>query len=114
MSIWTHINASIRYDLNGRKENLPDFNNTDIPTGSEGKLRYKIVKVKNNGSNVANVIIWGDLRDFTDQTVILNYFNGLVDGFNIRSAILEIHIESRRRIVYTYVDNYFIEEFRLH
>ncbi|WP_291726145.1 hypothetical protein [Bernardetia sp.] len=119
MSKWTHVNASIRFDsilhkhppLPTEKElglictinNGSEWENSFIPCGSEGSLRYNVIKNPNISDSAAMLVVfYGDLRDYDDEREIMHYFKDLVEGQSIRSAIIEIDIEEEGRYIYSY------------
>ena len=121
MSIWTHINASIRFDLTNFSDDLKpvlgkmylpyedsfDLEGYDgfIPCGSEGSLRYSIWESKNpDAAASCTVNIFGDLRDYNDEQEILLYFNRITELKLIRSGILEIDIEGHAVKIYKCVN----------
>jgi len=97
MSIWTHVNGSIRIDgLNYSK--LPKIWKFDVPTGSEGGIEfdYKIVGV---GAVLAVFNLWGDLRDYENVDEIINWIETSFKDNIIRSGIVEIDCEASDYIV---------------
>lgn len=112
MSTWTHVNASIRFDLFrvddcdynnveaikefiGPMKSFIDMNMADrlydyktdghdctLPMGSEGSLRYTVY---NDDNKYINVNFFGDLRDYDSEQAIVDYFNELInrDGATI-------------------------------
>lgn len=100
MSQWTHINAVIRFDclaMLGMK--FPDLSN--VPSGSEGDMQ---VQIWHNPSSHAmashTVMFWGDLRDYSNDKEVLDYFTDITKGQMISSGLLEIDVESRPTVVY--------------
>lgn len=110
MSVWTHVNASIRFDgIRGITE-LPDekafgeirrFEDRDVwgptilPLGREGSLEYQIINNPDPSSTSCMVVVfWGDLRDYYEHEPILEYFEKITEGQMIRSGILEISVGS--------------------
>ena len=109
MSIWTHVNASIRFDgipaLGTTIANLGhtcQFDSSEkiwgecnVPCGSEGSLQYRLWKT-GDGLVWYNAMIWGDLRDYDDIQQILDYLNKIIQGHIIRCGITAIHCEQQR------------------
>lgn len=119
MSQWTHVNASIRFDgLLGmglptkaelgevcryEDEDISSWDDSILPCGSEGSIDYKIVRNPNTNSMAAMVVVFfGDLRDYSDSTGILEYFKRITEGKMIRSGILEIEVESSEPLLYRF------------
>ena len=114
MSQWTHVSASIRFDgimgiglpteLDlGVICTFEDWNETDMPCGSEGGIEYTVIKNKDENSMAAMVVVfYGDLRDYEDSKEILSYFEKITNGRMIRSGILEIEIEYQEKLVYSF------------
>lgn len=119
MSQWTHVNASIRFDsvFNlglptedelGRicdfyDEDTSHWDNSILPCGSEGSIRYEIIRNEKDSDLAAMVIVfYGDLRDYDNKDYILEYFNRLTKGRMIRSGVLEIDIEYEGAYVFNY------------
>jgi hypothetical protein len=121
MSLWSHVNGSIRIDNISIDETREEFLNkiqklvgkqysyedllaledrepeTILPMGSEGTLKYSIWLNPNRHSVAqATVNIWGDLRDFgseEDIDKIVKWFSNIINHVDCRSAILEIDVE---------------------
>jgi len=118
MSKWTHVNASIRYDVFLEDEitekdlgiicSYEDWKDTDIPCGSEGSIGYSIDKTNQDGSAMygATVSFSGDLRDYNDPIEILTYFIKITKDKMIRSGILEIDVEFEDTYIYRYNDEW--------
>lgn len=119
MSKWTHVNASIRFDgltnktLPTKKElgivckygdeDESRWENPDLPCGSEGSIDYRIIKNPDKDCVAAMVVVfWGDLRDYDNIDEILQYFEEITIGKDIRSGILEIDVEFREILIYRY------------
>lgn len=84
------------------------WDSCEVPIGSEGSIDYSIWQnPKSNIISQYTVNIWGDLRDFGLSNIdkVKSWFNKITDGFMIRSAILEIDIESHSTIILSYQDN---------
>lgn len=130
MSQWTHVNASIRFDVMlghgmptkeelGKMclwgdEDTSHWDNPDLPCGSEESIQYKIVNTgpENSLANTA-VIFTGDLRDYNDTKEILNYFKKITKDKMIRSGILEIYVEYRTSLIYRYIEDNWILVYEL-
>ena len=119
MSVWTHVNCSIRIDAvrindSGKSkitelkkklgkiiewEDLSTVPDNPIPNGTEGSLRYQIIKNTDRASLAAYlIIIWGDLRDYNDHNEVLQYFKSVIEGEMIRSLVFEIDVEGSSKI----------------
>jgi len=105
MSTWTHVVGVIRFDsLPGMPE--PNCGSTceyeddesiwdkcTVPCGSEGSLQ--ISKWENPAScSIARYTysIFGDLRHYENGQEIIDYFNKIVKGQNIRQAFFSFYI----------------------
>lgn len=115
MSRWAHINGSIRFDgiamLGmsapdlGKTVSFEDpqkkWNECTVPMGSEGSIQHYMWKNPSESSLAAyTAMFWGDLRDFTDEEEILDYFKRVVKDQIIRSGIVEITTDKTR--IYQY------------
>lgn len=105
MSIWTHVNISIRFDalrLPGMPAALsrrPDLA-AKLPCGSEGPLEFQLWENPHPTHLAAYTAnIWGDLRDYDDVAEIRAYLDGLTRDAMVRSGIAEIDVEGRGRMV---------------
>ena len=123
MSTWTHIAGVIRFD--GLMDDVPHCGNTvvydgteaewdacDVPCGSEGSV------VINSWTNPDNsclarhtVAIFGDLRSYSDEFAIIEYFDRIVKDRSIRDAVYTFHVEGadNRTFVYSHEDRIFQE-----
>jgi hypothetical protein len=113
MSVWTHINGSIRVDW------LPIFPApnfgaifSDTPHGSEyceehDDLVITIIKNKEKGSiSVYAINIKGDLRDYSDVESINTWFESVCKAFDlIRMAVLEVEVEGDVHTVSVWKDD---------
>lgn len=128
MSIWTHVNGSIRIDdmrfgsksrVEKIKEVLGPILNwdaiwdqdgaeeltTSLPTGSEGSLEYSIYENPHESSLAAYVVsIWGDLRSYDDIDEIKAWFEKVLGSFMVRQAVLEVEVEYGPHKVFIYQD----------
>jgi len=118
MSQWTHVNASIRFDgiLNTglptekelgkicrwEDEDTSHWDHPDLPCGSEGSIKYQIIKSTDYSMAAMVVVFYGDLRDYENVDEILEYFKRITQGKMIRSGILEIDVEFQSIFVYRY------------
>lgn len=122
MSVWTHINGSIRIDSIHFLDNLNKADiakilgkivtwedlmedtseiATELPMGSEGSLQYTIWE-NPDSSDITRftVNIWGDLRDYRDLDAIKKWFEKVLNsGFMIRSAVLEVEVEYLEHVI---------------
>lgn len=120
MSIWTHVNGSVRIDdirfggivsSEQIKKALGDvihFDNiridtvTDLPMGTEGSLEY-FVWVNPDVCCIPSytVGIFGDLRDYNEEEAkyIFVWFENFLKKFIIRSAVLQVETEGSKPIV---------------
>lgn len=126
MSQWTHVTGGIRFDgvvmdgnrsmmLKGLKEILgrtcnwdspsEDWTACNVPCGSEGSLQYHIHEY-DKGLPWAVVVIWGDLRDYSDVKAISNWFENVCIGWPlIRQAILEIEVDGQETCVLRFAND---------
>ncbi len=110
MSVWTHVNASIRFDglSSLGSSTKPDLGHTcdfdspekiwdkcNVPCGSEGSLEYKLWQV-GDGMVWYNAMIWGDLRSYDDIQEILDYLTRIIQGQMIRSGVAAIQCELKQ------------------
>lgn len=117
MSIWMHVNGSIRVDAIGAmgifsaskfEEILGkqiDFNDDDwettLPCGSEGSLSWSVTTNSHEDNLAAHVVaIYGDLRNYSDVAAIRTWFADVCAKLGIvRSAILEVEVEGMELVV---------------
>ena len=117
MSKWTHIAGLVRVDrlpLNQWRfslNNLKALFTRDIPQGSEGPLLIAVMEGEfdQNAIMWANVIVYGDLRDFGDEhdvACVIRWFKESCErilktkqGTFYRQAILNISVEGGPDIV---------------
>jgi len=105
MSVWTHINGSIRIDniSNKTRTSLATIDlalKKNIPTGSEGNIEYRISKIiDEDAQDVFQVSIFGDLRDYENYQEVKEWFYSICDKFNIRQAILQVQCGDIVRIL---------------
>lgn len=111
MSIWTHVAGciridSIRIDKADEKRDIKKISEairTDIPTGSEGTLNYRIAINYDLCYLAAYVVtIFGDLRDYDNIAEIEQWFNAICSQFFIRQAVLTIECENGQTKTITY------------
>ena len=123
MSIWTHVAGVIRYDCLIDKE--PDtgitccgadgdekWDKCDVPCGSEGSLQ--VSKWTNpSESSVAKytISIFGDLRDYSSEQEIIDYFDRITKNDFVRQATYTINVEGNRTRVFIWEDVSFKEVF---
>jgi len=100
MSVWTHVNCSIRIDGIDYGD-LPKINNYSIPSGSEGPLEYHY-NIVDTGMVLATLMIYGDLRDYEDIDEIMSWIKGITEDIIVRSGIMEIEVEYKKPIVLVY------------
>ena len=116
MSIWTHVIGGIRLDSFAFKKTdesklkkifiQSTFSNwnekCNMPCGSEGSIRYKIIKNDEESRlNKCQIALWGDLRDYDSDRIkkefkiwlesVKNKLNK--EGFLIRQLILTAECE---------------------
>lgn len=116
MSIWTHVIGGIRLDgfafeqtdINKLKKVFiqSTFDNwnekCNMPCGSEGSIRYKVIKNDNKSClNVCQIALWGDLRDYGSDRIKKEFKIWLEsvkkklkkEGFLIRQLLLTAECE---------------------
>lgn len=120
MSIWTHVLGTIRFDSwPGLDAPEPDvgcpchftdppeqWDKCNIPCGSEGSL--KISKWEDpSKSTVAKYTftIFGDLRDYDNEQEIINYFNRITNGQDVRQACFTIKVEGKAIRTFVWKDD---------
>lgn len=122
MSVWTHINGSIRIDhirpVMGsldlsklfRTWSYEDFKEKveacNVPAGSEGSLRVSIWEEPMQVAMAAySVNVFGDLRDFDSIEPIRDWFKKIVleSGLMIRDAILECQVEGQPKCLLVFI-----------
>lgn len=118
MSVWTHINGSIRYDdfLSSQDHPIKFLGNTcnfysseeqwdkcDVPCGSEGSINFKVYEISNDHSAARwAVSFWGDLRDYKEEDIkreVLPYFERITKGKDVRQATIEILCNGKKTIL---------------
>ena len=115
MSIWTHLTGLVRLDalvgIIPMTAKPFDIFATNIPMGSEGPAHIQFneypVKEIANDPRYGFVAIWGDLRDYSDEQKIQEWFRASLSktansGFMIRSAILLVEVEGRSTVMFRY------------
>ena len=108
MSVWTHVNASIRIDglpsegddiasIDVGKQALweasrEDWEACDIPCGSEGSLQHRVLEYS-DGLTWVLVSVWGDPRNYEEEHdgEIVQYLSRITKGHQVRSGVAEIH-----------------------
>lgn len=108
MSIWTHAQGVLRISGLERSEKrineIKEILDKDIPTGSEGSLKYEILENQNKSDfNSYNVMIFGDLRDFHIIDPIYDWFVYLIENLKIREANLHVDCEFEEDIALFYL-----------
>jgi len=118
MSIWTHVVGTIRVDgipgiikiedLEKILGKIIKYTNilvddsdeeTTLPMGSEGSLRYQIIEY-DKGFRWVVIPVWGDLRDYDDVTYIEEWWNGVLEKLPvIRDACLRIEVEGQKPVL---------------
>lgn len=124
MSIWTHISGSVRIDglfldlesIEGFSNNLKErFGNTcqfnddevvwdacNVPCGSEGSVQYRIVPYNYSGAIMwGSVLIWGDLRNYSNVQDVHEWIRRACDGMLIRQCAVLVEIEFGERFLIT-------------
>ena len=125
VSQWTHIAGIIRLDSildlivkpEYRQQLEPQMPNQpthikpclerDLPLGSEGPVKYDILKTRNeeSGSIVwGHVAIWGDLRDYNEAATIHRWVDGVCQRligakFVIRDVVMSINVEGKENLL---------------
>jgi len=100
MSIWTHVNGNIRFD--GFEYNfLPQIHDYELPCGSEGPLEYHY-QITGTGFVLANLTVWGDLRDYDNVDEIIQWIKEITKNRIIRSGLFEIVVEGQEPIILWY------------
>ena len=131
MSIWTHVAGCIRVDgfvyddaddadddelkekINssvGKIINFADADyTTNIPCGSEGSLKYKWLRNDHSGAtNIGQIFIWGDLRDYTNVDEIEKWLTEIVANLDknhlyLRDGIVSVDVESdEEKFIFNY------------
>lgn len=75
-----------------------------IPCGSEGSIKYKIVRQSNEASHLAafTVPIWGSLRDYDSDAEIFKWIKKVSkskDAINIRQGIIIVETSLSTSII---------------
>ena len=110
MSSWTAINAAIRFDhlsvVQGPfdpffghtctyEDGEAEWEQCDVPNGSEGSLQYKYVEYPDNENALVqgSLVIWGDLRDFeeADHPQVIEYLTRICEDREVRSGIAQLN-----------------------
>ena len=120
MSQWTHVGGYIRIDgiimppitFNLYESKIKDAfgkiidydhmgEETIIPCGSEGSLRYQIIRQCGDDDSclaALGVVIWGDLRSYDNVKAIFNWIvNATKQPYCnvIRQAVIQVEVESQ-------------------
>lgn len=100
MSIWTHINCSIRVD-GGPLFKAAGIDDIDLLSGSEGPLKFQIWKNPSESSVASHTVnIFGDLRDYNDDDSVEKWFLKLLNKYPMfRGAVCEIDNENNKHII---------------
>ena len=115
MSVWTHVAGVIRVDSIRGLTPAPKFdkifvkslwgdnNISNMPTGSEGSLDYRVIENPEESSIAAyTVVIFGDLRDYgADRTQdIKDWWERVLSEFDmVRQAVLQICPEDGEPVI---------------
>lgn len=115
MSVWTHVAGVIRVDsIRGLmpapkfdkifvKSLWGDTNISNMPSGSEGSLDYRIIENPDEASMAAyTVVIFGDLRDYgADRTEdIKDWWERVLSEFEmVRQAVLQVCPEDGESVI---------------
>ena len=115
MSVWTHVAGVIRIDSLRLFQNEPNFNRifvkslwddnniSNMPTGSEGSLDYRVIENPDESDMAAyTVVIFGDLRDYgADRTQdIKDWWERVLSEFDmVRQAVLQICPEDGESVI---------------
>lgn len=115
MSVWTHVAGVIRvdsirvfmpdpkFDKIFVKSLWGDTNISNMPTGSEGSLDYRIIENPDEDSMSAyTVVIFGDLRDYGANRIedIKDWWEHVLSEFEIvRQAVLQICPEDGEPVI---------------
>ena len=115
MSVWTHVAGVIRVDSIRGLMPAPKFdkifvkslwgdnNISNMPTGSEGSLDYRVIENPEESSIAAyTVVIFGDLRDCdADRTQdIKDWWERVLSEFDmVRQAVLQICPEDGESVI---------------
>lgn len=78
-----------------------------MPRGSEGSVQYRIIKNNYENSHISygDVLIWGDLRDYSDVDAIYKWIVTACDGLFIRSCSVKVDVEfDKSYLIYDYYD----------
>lgn len=118
MSIWTHVNGSIRVDhirnifpeidfksiFKTASWKDEDWDDCNMPCGSEGSLNVNIWTSPDPTNMAAYTVnIFGDLRGYDDSAEIIDWFHGLITEtfHDVRDAVLTIKVEDAEFITLT-------------
>lgn len=124
MSVWTHVLGTIRFDccpgLNLPKPDVgvsctwddPEerWDRCNVPCGSEGSLVIsKWEEAERSCVARYTITIFGDLRDYDDEQEIINYFNRITKGQDIRQACFTFYVEGKDARTFVWFDDEFEE-----
>jgi len=92
MSTWTHVVGAIRVEglytvpnrpseavkILGKLFDSPD-SDMSLPDGSEGSLQWDFLQNDDRATEIGVILIWGDLRDYTDVLKIREWFSNVLE-----------------------------------
>jgi len=126
MSNWTQIAGIIRIDaihydkdhiakavgathLYPESRNHGDGTHHSLPSGSEGSLNFKVIPNRPNTYNIAQIAIWGSLRDFAAKdfsklTAYFEKFLSLLNPMTIRQFNVVAESDCGHCVMYTSKD----------
>lgn len=115
MSVWTHVTGVIRVDSIRGLMPAPKFdkifvkrlwgdnNISNMPTGSEGSLDYRVIENPDESAMAAyTVVIFGDLRDYGADRIqdIKDWWERVLSEFEmVRQAVLQICPEDGEPVI---------------
>lgn len=119
MSQWTHVAGVIRFDDLMNTSGRPDLGNTcnfdsseeawdrcSVPCGSEGSLQHSMwINPEPNHLAAYVCTFWGDLRDYSNEQEIVDYFKRITKGRLIRQGCFLIDVEYQFKKAYIFNDD---------
>lgn len=111
MSIWTHVNGSVRVnnhvDVNMFKtftyySSYEDKKDCNVPSGKEESLQVQVYNYSDNGDTRSTINFFGDLRGFDDHQEIIDWIIGIIKELELSVCDGIVSIDGK---VYVYMED---------